>query len=187
MYNKKQATLKIAKDALKAGIAIGIALIAVWLLGGEIKKISRAVTEKMVFASLAERRNNDMLQLKNDFMYIAGRDKKISAALLPADNILEFVDALEKLAQKKSITQSIKFSSPVPFVAASGSVGGLPLLSVDYNVTLTGNITTLMEYLKDFEKLPYFSSISSIQINAVPGGTWNDNSTISIQAKLYVK
>lgn len=187
MYNKKQVTSKIAKDALKAGIVVLAAAVLTWFLGKEITKISRAVTEKAVFASLAERRNEDMMQLKNDFTYINGRDKKIMSALLSADNVLEFVDALEKLAQKHSLTQSVKFSTPVPSAAVGSSAAGIAMLNVDYTITLTGTVSALRDYLKDFEKLPYFSSITAIQVNAASGETWNENSTISIQAKLYVQ
>lgn len=65
--------------------------------------------------------------------------------------------------------------------------GNLGLASIDYNIVLNGNVSILASYLKDFEKLPYFSSVSSITLNATPAKGWSDDSSIFIQAKLYVK
>lgn len=185
MLNKKQIILKITKDGVKALVAVGVAAVVVWFFSREISKISNSMAEKTALTSLMESRNDIILKLKNDLEPIGNKKVKIEQALPPADNILEFIGALESLAAKHSLTQNVKFSSPAPLTTAAGEI--LNFYSIDYNLTLNGNISTLILYLKDFEKLPYFSGANSFTLNAQVPNTWSDNSVISIQAKLYVK
>lgn len=185
MLSKKQIILKIAKDGIKVLIAAGIALAAVWFFSREITRISNSMAEKTALTSLMESRNDIILKLKNDLEPIGNKKVKIEQALPPADNILEFIGALESLAAKHSLTQNIKFSSPIPLAAVAGE--SLNFYSIDYNLTLNGSVSTLILYLKDFERLPYFSGVNSFTLNAQAPNTWSDNSVISIQAKLYVK
>jgi len=91
----------------------------------------------------------------------------------PADNILSFMGALENLAQKQSLSQNLSFSDP------NGK-------AIDYTVTLNGNLITLINYMKDFENLPYFSSIYSLEIRSGQFG-WLDNSSIAMKARLNVR
>lgn len=184
MINKKQLLTAILKYTLKTGGIVTVAVILVIFVSKQITKIANSLQEKMVLSSVLERRNETSLKLREDFKKVGEKDKKIEAALPSADNILEFVGILESLAKGHSLNQTVKFNSPVPLAAA---VNDLKLSSIDYNIVLDGNISTLVDYVKDFEKLPYFSGISSITVNATPPEGWGGKSSIFIQAKLYVK
>lgn len=184
MINKKQLLISIAKDVLKSAVFVIIAIVVVIFAEKKIVKIADSLQEKIVLGSVLDKSNETSLKLREDFKIVGEKDKKIQAAFILADNILEFVGILESLAKQHSLTQTVKFSSPVPVPNQSGN---LNLASIDYNIVLNGNVSTLASYIKDFEKLPYFSGISSITLNATPAQGWNDNSSIFIQAKLYVK
>lgn len=184
MLNKKQLLTAILKHTLKTGGIIIIAIILIVFAGKQIIKIANSLQEKMVLSSVLEKRNETSLKLREDFKLVGEKNKKIEAALPSADNILEFVGILESLAKGRSLNQTVKFNSPAPLAAV---INDLKLSSIDYSIVLDGNISTLIDYLKDFEKLPYFSGISSITVNATPPEGWGGKSSIFIQAKLYVK
>jgi hypothetical protein len=58
--------------------------------------------------------------------------------------------------------------------------------SVSFTVRLSANVFVLRNYIRDFEALPYFASLHSIDMNAQLGD-WKNNSTITMQGVLYTK
>jgi len=172
MFNKKQLILTIFKISLKAVIATVIAIIIIVFSSQQISKISNSLKEQRTAAFILEKKTETISQLREDFNLVDEADRKISDAFPPADNILGFVTSLENLASQNGLQQTISFGTPADS-------------SIDYNLTLNANIFTLINYLKNFEKLPYFTGISSINLNAPSG--WEGNSTISIRAKVYTK
>lgn len=184
MFKRRQLTLKIFKNLLRAGIAVAIAAIIVFIASQQISKISNSIQQKKTLSYILEKRTETISALKNDFEAVGEADKRIETALPATDNILDFVATLESLAAETSVQQSLKFGNPVP--AGLGS-GNLNISTIDYNLTLTGNVLILINYLKKFETLPYFSGISSISIASRTDKGWEGDSTIGITAKLYTK
>lgn len=172
MFSRKQLIIKILKLAARAVIAVIVAAIVVIFFSQRISKISASLAEQRASAFILEKRSETNAQLKEDFKIVGEADKKINDAFPPADNILGFVAALETLALRNSLQQSLGFGAPADS-------------SIDYSITLSGNIFIFINYLKDFEKFPFFTAISSVDLNA-PGG-WEGNSTISMRAKVYTK
>lgn len=182
MFNKKQLILTILKSSVKAALVIAIAIVVILFSVRQIKKISASLEQKVTLNSIIEQKSETALKLKNDFEVVGDRDKKIEEALIPAENVLEFVGILENLATRHALQQTLRFSSPVPVESSA-----MKLSSIGYDVSLSGNIAALTGYLKDFEKLPYFTGISSVNLNTASPQGWNDVSTITIQAKIYVQ
>lgn len=164
--------MTILKYSGMAFLAIVVAFIAVSFLKKEIIAINKSVIEQKGLAALLERRSETVSQLKNDHDKVEGLDAKILGAMPPADNILDFVAALESIGTKNSIQQILNFNTP------NGQV-------IDYSITLNGNVFSLIDYLKDFEKLPYLTNISSV--NVISQGDWMNNSSIYLSAKLHIK
>ena len=108
---------------------------------------------------------------------------KIAESIPPVYNILPLVDTLENLSKKYSFKQTISFSQPVPISSISEPI---PLTQIDFNITLDeAGINKFNNYLKDFEKLPYFISINSINYIGSGSNGWQDNSSINISGSLY--
>lgn len=170
--NRRQLLKTILKYSARAGLVAFIAIIVINFLKKEIVAINKSVVEQKDLAAILERRSATLSQLKSDYDRVDGSEEKILGAMPPADNILEFVAALESLGLKNSIEQTLSFNTP------SGS-------EISYSITLNGNIFSLINYLKDFEKLPYLTSISSV--NLVSQGDWEANSSIYLSAKLHIK
>lgn len=184
MFQQKQLTLTIIKKLSRALVALVIAVLIVVFLSGQIDKIGSGIQKKRTLSYILEKRTETIDNLRLSFTKVGDVDKRIKDALPTADNILDFVAALESLAASTSLQQSTRFGSPVPTAISSG---GITLSAIDYSTTLNGNVATLTNYLKGFEKLPYFSSITAISINAGSSKGWDGDSTVSIQAKVYTR
>lgn len=183
MFEKRILIFTIGKYILRAIGAVSIAVLIVFFLSTHISRIGDALSEKRKLAFLIESRQEVASLLRETFNQIGDSDSKIERALPPADNILEFVGALESLANQYGLVQTFQFSTPV----SMPQNGQRPISSTDYTLQLNGNIFTLLSYLKDFEALPYFSGISSISLTAPADRGWEGQSLITIKAQLYVQ
>ncbi len=179
--NKRKVILIILKRFIGAAAAVAASLILIFILSRQIDKIGNSLTEKKNLSFVLERKTEITEKLRRDFNIIGDSGQKIQSALPPDDNILEFVGALESLASQSGLSQSFKFGNPADFPIIKS---GLKISVIDYNISLNGNIFSLINYLKSFEKLPYFSGISSVSLS---GSGWENNSAINIKAKIYVK
>lgn len=181
MFKEKELILIISRNLLKSAITAIIAVFVVLFLSGQISKISESIVKNKRTAFILEKRNETISNLRNDLKLIGDNERKIEDAMPPVDNILDFVAALENLASQNSLQQSLKFGTPSQVVAGQIS-------SIDYYITLNnGNTATLLNYLKRFERLPYVTGISTINLQALTARGWEDNSSVSIQGKIYVR
>lgn len=182
MFTKKQIVLIISKNLLRGGIAIVAALIIVLFLDAQIEKIGDSLAAKRKLSFLLERRNETIASLRVDVARVGGTIGRVENALPPAFNILDFIGAMESLASQNSLQQSLRIGTPVP---TPGLGEDRHIASIGYSVNLTGNVFTLVNYLKGFETLPYFSGITSLGISAQNPRGWEDVSSISFQANVY--
>lgn len=181
---KNKFLIKLAEKAIILTIIIVAAIMAARYLIQHIKKINLTMQENKKAGYLLENRERINENIQKNFSSVdPNYEKKISAALPSIYNVLPFVEALESLAKKNSLQQTINFGQPLP---ADGIPGPLSLVSLDFNISLTGgNIETFTAYLKDFEKLSYFTTINSISLTSASG--WQDNSSISLSGRLYAQ
>lgn len=179
MKEEKKLFLTLGNILGKSILAIVLASIIVSFLMKEISKISNSIMENKKASFILEKRSEIIQNLKKDFQLVGDKDKDVEEALIPVDNILNFVAATESLANQYSLQSSIKFETPT---LVSGNI-----YSINYSLILNGNIFTLINYIKSFEKLPYFSGIVSINYQSLTERGWEDNSSINIKGKIYVK
>ena len=173
MFNKKQLFFIILKNLARAGVVIFVAVLVIIFFSKQISKISHSIAEQRALSFVLEKRNETLEALRKDFEIIDGADDQIQGALPPADNILDFVSDLEDLGDTSSLNQTFAFESP------NNSV-------INYSISISADIFSFIKYLKDFEKLPYFTSITGMNLSA-PHGDWNGNSVISLRSKVYIK
>lgn len=170
---------------------VGIALFSVLLaalagvfIAKQIERISHSLTEERRLQLLLEKRVEITQSLNNDLALVAGNEERMRAALIPIDNILQFIGNLESVANENSIKQEIHFS--VPVAHDTPEEPALNVASIDYTATVNGNIFTFINYLKAVEQLPYFTGVTSFNLNAPPGQGWKGDSAINLRAKVYV-
>lgn len=181
---KNKFTIKIVGKIIIILVIIAIAAGGVYFFSKQIKKINSTMAEKKEMDYLISNREQVGNKIKADFAAVdPAYQEKITASIPSVYNILSFVDATDSLAKKYSLKQSISFSQPI---AASEIAGPISLMLINFNITIDEtNVEVFTNYLKDFEQLPYFSSINSI--NYLGGGKngWQENSSINISGSLY--
>ena len=177
MFGRKQFIVALIGNIAKAVVPAIIASVFVWYVGGRITAMSNAMYDSRSLAAFFEKRGEIIDGLRATFARVAGGDTKLAGALPEVDNILEFIAAFDTVAAKNGITHSVTYTDPV----SAGSVH-----SVSFTARVSANVFVLKNYIRDFEALPYFASIHSIDMNAQLGD-WRNNSAITMQGILYTK
>jgi hypothetical protein len=183
LTNKKQVLIIVARHLGVAALAVILALIMVTLASRAIVKIGDSLYQKEKLSKLLSIRANNMQQLKKSLEQIGGNGEKMYKIYPPADNILEFVGALESLASQNSLKQTLSFSQFLPDTDASAIARG----KINYTINLNGTIFTLKAYLQQLEKLPFATKLGALNLLASPAHGWEGDSTITLNGTLYVK
>ncbi len=182
MFTKKASFRVILGNLAWAILAAGVAIALVYAASAQISATTKSLTEKKRAAFILQKQSERLAALRNDLATIGGNDAKLASAFPPDDNISAFLAALQSLASQNSVQQSVQAGTPS---VTSITRDSITLSRIDYVTTLNGTVVTLVNYLKGFEALPYFSAVRSLTINAPSG--WEGNSTITISASLYAK
>ncbi len=193
MFTKRQLTIELAEVLGRALLAVVVASVVIYLISGRITTIGETAKENRTAVTILEAKNQVGNDLKNNFASIGDGDKKVEGAFIRAENIIEFINKIEKIANENKLEQNLRFGTPVPLQTSTEETDtdkpseDLKLMQVNYNIDLKGDITSFNKYLEEFEKLPYFSSITSITIVSNPASGWEKDANISIRAQLYLR
>lgn len=180
MFTTKNLLMQIGRQALIAGIAIVISLIVTILLSRQIARLSSDTQKNRLLARALEKRTDLFTAIKRDSALIGTNDILIEQAFIPSDNILEFVAALESLSLRNGVVQAFHFDVPTP----SGIPAPFPLATIAYSNSLSGNLSTFSNYLRDFERLHYFTKIESLNISSQDTSGWRGAGTMSYRASI---
>lgn len=183
---KKKIILKLSLTFLLSAAMVTLAWLGTYFLKKQILNISQKIQEKKQLTYILKNRENAAAKINRDFKLVAADyEQRIKNGLPTVDNIIPFVEAMESLAKKNSLNQTITFASPQPLPADSGD---LTLFAINYTLSLSNaNLSVFLNYLEDFEKLPYFASLDSISLGANGSRGWEDNSSITLSGKFYAK
>lgn len=183
MFTTKNLLILIGRHAAIALSAIGVATLASYFLAHEIKRVSDSIIQNHRLASSLEKRTELFSTIARDIQIIGKNDTLMENAFIPSDNIFEFISVLESLALKNTATQSLNFDNPNP----SSVPSPFPLSTIGYQNTLALNVFGLTNYLKDFERLPYFTKIESLSISSSDPAGWRGASSVSFRASFFTK
>ena len=190
MFTKKQLRIELIKVLGRALISVVLAAIGIYIFSGQIAKIGQTAKENRTAVAILEQNNQVANELKNDFVLIGGGDEKIEDAFIKAENIVEFINKLERIAKDNNLEQTLRFGMPAMLMEeteGNEAAKALKLMKVEYNIALKGNATSFNNYLQKFEELPYFSNIISITMNSNPANGWEKEATINVRAQLYLR
>ena len=186
MFTNKTVWINILREM---GVLTGIIIAALLLITAfrsAIHRIADEVVKHKQLNATLEMDNQIIIKLDHDYKQVRGNEKLIRSAFLPSSNILEFVGALESIASKDNIMQSVHFDTPHETSLTVGEPP-TPLDQVAFNLSLQGNIFTFLQYLKDFERLPYFTKIEGVSIGSTPQGGWQNTSNVSVHGTIYTQ
>lgn len=180
MFTTKNLLILIGRHALIAILVAIASLIATGILSQQITRLSDDVLKNRRLASALEKRTELFASIKRDSDLVGTNDLLIEQAFVPSNNILEFISTLESLALKNGVTQSFNFGNPVPSTISAP----FPLAMVTYSNSLNGDLKAFSNYLKDFERLHYFTKIESLSITAEDKTGWRGAGTMTFQASI---
>lgn len=183
MFTTRNLLMLIGRHTLITLSAVGIAAIVCFIIARGITNVSDDITKNRRLATNLERRTDLFSTIARDAETIGDNDARIESAFVPADSIFEFISILESIALKNTVTQSFRFDNPSPSPYASP----FPISTIAYSNTLSLNVFTLINYLKDFERLPYFTKIESVSITSQDPAGWRGSGSASFRATLYAK
>jgi hypothetical protein len=178
---RQQVIMIISRRAIIAGAVIIIAALSCFFIGQEIIKISDALQQKEKLTQLLALRIDNIQKLKNSLVILGSGDVKIEAVYPSTDNILNFVGALESLAQQNTLKQTLNFSNFAPVT----SINGVAIEKTDYTINLTGTVTNLKSYLIQLENISFVTKIGAVNLLAAPPFGWDGDSSITINGSLY--
>lgn len=183
MFTTKNLLLLIGRHMLIAFVSIIIAIIAIFLLSRAIEQTSAKAFETRNLAHTLQKRTELFSTIRRDAEIVGSNNTLVEKAFLSSGNILEFTDALETLASKTGVAPGFRFSTP----QSTTIPAPFPIAVVGYDITFPTNILNLITYLKEFEKLPYFTKITAVSFSSASASGWKDSGTTSFHALFYTK
>lgn len=176
MFNKKAFLKDIGWKVGEAALVVILVLLVTRTFKQKIEEIVVDLDKKKVDAYARQTKSQTTRELANAYGAVESSIAVISNAMPMADNVVDFQAALESIARKYSLQQVVAFGSP------SGDQK-----TIDCDITLTGNINSLVKYLEDYEKLPYLASINSIGFQTKDSMGWEGDSVISMKGTIFTK
>lgn len=183
MFTKKNLILLIGRHTLIASGVVLCSIIIIMFLASEITKVSDSVIKNKKLVNMLAERTAILEKIKKDTALVGVNDIVMNNAFITSNNITEFISALESMALKNSVTQVFRFDSP----AESTIPAPFPINTIAYNNSLSINLPTFIQYIKDIERLPYFTKINGFNISSQSPLGIQDISTVGFQATLYTK
>ena len=183
MFTVKNLLMLIGRNLLITLAIVSITIISIFFFSKEMTRISDTVALNHKLEKELKQRTELLGILEKETQVVGTNDQKIENAFIPSDNILAFINALDALALKENIKQAYHFGTPT----ASSVSAPFPIATISYGNSITSNISGIINYLKEFEKLPYFTKIDNIAITSQDKAGWSAQSTTSMQAILYTK
>lgn len=183
MFTKKNLIFLAGRHTLIAIFVLGFTLIALYFLSDAITKTAERVAQTRIIVHTLEKRTELFTALRHDTEVIGNNNALIEKAFLSSGNILEFTTALETLAFKHNFIQNFQFGTP----EASALASPFPIATISYTNTLSINLTDLIIYLKEFERLPYFTKVESLSLSTQSPLGWKATGTASFRATFYTK
>lgn len=174
MFRNKELIYQISMMALKAGIAVVIAVICVNYFQDKIVEITSSLRTQKRAAFALQRRSETVRQLQNEFKNVGPVEAYLAAASPEADSVVDFKAALESLAGRQSLPSTVDFSLP-----------SYDQTTIDYVVSLSTGAASLTQYLKNFEKIPYLTGIKGVSINSNQDSSWENASRIILSGRLF--
>jgi hypothetical protein len=184
MFTQRNLINYILKSAAVTVSMLVVAGVAVTVLSSKISTIGTSIQQQKILSAKLETQSEYYTNLKSQNAMLVATTPRIQAALLPTNNVLEFVGAVESTAARHSITHTMRFDTPVILNQTLGEPA-VSIAQIDFNIGLQSNMHTLVEFIKGFEKLPYFARFNSITFTAQGQKGWKDTSQVSIKGTAF--
>lgn len=171
------------KNILISFCVVVISFFIVIFISKKITTITSNVNINKKLQNTLQERSTLLGKLKSDMAIVDDNDKYIQNAFPSSDNISDFVSTIESTAFKNAVSDSIHFSTP----AKSEITSPFQVDTIDFNNSLSGNLSIIIGYMKEFEALPYFVKMNSLNISSQDAMGIVGDSSSTYGATLYTK
>ncbi len=161
----------MSKISLRYKILIIIALIAVTLLGlgyfiilpsrSAIIRAKNIIENRRQSLEQKYTRGQDISLLAKNIEKISLEAKNLNKIFIVRGQELQFITALEAVAEQNNINQTIHMSPP----QAKADEPTAAYQTTDLQLAVAGKFSHLMKYLNDLEKLDYLINITAVDIS----------------------
>lgn len=183
MFNSKNITSIIIKNSIISVVIILVSFFIIYNIKNEINKITDKVSLNNKINNEFKIRTELFSVIKENAGQIGQNDLIIEKAFIPSNDISLFIDTLDKLVSESKIPQSYRFDTPIP----STQIEDISFSNISYSNNLNINVNDFIKYLKEYENLPYFTKIESINISSQDKEGIYEQSTVSIKGVLLTK
>jgi hypothetical protein len=183
---RKKIFIKIALNILIVVIVSALVWLAVIFFQKKIIAISQKIREKKIISYNLNNRDLKGAETKKE---IARLDQnwlnKVESAFPYIDDTAPFIDSVDSLGRKYGLESSLELGAPEILPKVDGQ---LLIDRFGYKLTLTNtNLNTLVNYLKEFEKMQFFAGLETLSVNSADAGGLNGEVTVNLSGNLYVK
>lgn len=181
MFFEKRQFKRVVRKCVITTLFTAAAASAVLLgLNARIQNAENSIAERKKYAFFAEKEKDITQAMENDLARLIAPLEQIERALLSPDTMVEFVEALNALARANSLIQKLQFDSPIKTEYPSIS-------RIEFTIQLNGNVFTLLQYVDQFEKLPYFAKMTRLAVQSPAPDGWKGDSSINLNGEVYIK
>lgn len=182
---RKQVIKYLLIMTAKALFAATIAVVVCYYVGNKIATISKNiyVQKKLIF--LLKQKQNNQQALRKSYGELETMMPKLQTALPQDDTVDEFLSNIDTISKEQGLTTTLKFNPPTP---SPDSEQSFPINLLTYTIVTSGNITTITNFIKALEAMPFANTINSMAMNSpATSQGWNENSSVTIQGQLYTR
>jgi len=172
---KKQFIKIIGQSVIISGLAI----ILIIFLTQKISRESKDLTAKRSSFVVWENRGERLLILQDGYKKVENDIPRLAVLLPTEDQLINFLSSLENIAIETNNKQSFNFIGGINPASENEPK------SINFTLTLQGDINTFIAYLKKIQTIPYFVKITNINITGNQG--LNNQSQINLLGKVYLR
>jgi len=172
MNNYQKNVLKIVGQIF---LIFVIGSLAIFFLLRSINTLTDEIRTKKVFFWANENRPDLVVKLKNDYLSISPYSDKIKSIIPPKKESNNLILKLEELAKNNQSVQKFQYLDQSTMITDD-------IKNSSFKMTADGNIKNLINYLKEFESLPFLFDIKSV--NILDKG---DKSNLSLFGSIYIR
>ena len=183
----KEKIFKIGRLIAKPVIVITLSAILCTLFANQITKISASVKQAQILNLTLQKRIETISKMKDDLEKIGDANyTKIENTLITTDNITDVIVAFDGLGTKHGMNITPTLSSNLS-PTGQQVTSGPRIVTIDYSISTGANVTTFINFLKDFQNLALMPTVSSVDISGQGTSGWAGTSIISMKGKVYLK
>lgn len=182
----KKIIIKIALNIMIVIVVSALAWLAVVFFQKKIISISQKIQEKKIISYNLNNRDLKGAETREEL----GRlDQnwltKVESGFPYIDDTAPFIDSVDSLGRKYGLASSLELGAPEILPKIDGQ---LLIDRFSYKLTLSNtNLNTLINYLKDFERLQFFAGLETLAVNSADAGGLNGKVTVNLSGNLYVR